>query len=73
VDLDDKTAGELIAAGFVSKLGASKTAEEITAEAAAKKQKKAEEAAIKKGLGTAEEVAALSDEDLRSLFKGAKK
>jgi nucleotide-binding universal stress UspA family protein len=82
VDLDDRTAGELIAAGFVSKTGAPKTAEEIAAEAeaaakkaaeeAAKKRKKAEEAAVKKGLGTAEEIAALSDEDLQSLFKAKK-
>jgi hypothetical protein len=74
VDLDDKTAGELIAAGFVSKPGAPKTAEELAAEseAAAKKRKKAEEAAVKKGLGTAEEIAALSDEDLQSLFKDKK-
>jgi hypothetical protein len=49
-----------------------RTAEEIAAEAAeaaAKKRKKDEAAAVKKGLGTAEEIAALSDEDLQSLFK----
>jgi hypothetical protein len=50
-----------------------KTAEEIAAEAAAKKHQKTEAAAVKKGLGTTEEVAALSDEDLQSLFKAGKK
>jgi 4-hydroxyphenylpyruvate dioxygenase-like putative hemolysin len=47
-------------------------AEAKKAAEAAKKRKKAEESAVKKGLGTAEEIAALSDEDLQSLFKAKK-
>jgi hypothetical protein len=39
-------------------------------EKAAKKRQKAEAAAVKKGLGTAEEVAKLTDEELAKLFKG---
>jgi hypothetical protein len=79
IDINDAEAKKLIAAGHVSKSGASdagnppKTEEEIAAEAARKKREKTEAAAVKKGLGTAEEVAALSDEDLQSLFKAGKK
>jgi hypothetical protein len=41
-------------------------------EKAAEKRAKAEKAAVKKHLGTAEEVAKLTDEELAKLFEGAK-
>jgi hypothetical protein len=70
-------AGEkLVKLGFVEKVGApkapGKTEAEKAAEIAAAKRKKQEEAAVKNGLGTAEEVAKLSDQELQELFKAAK-
>jgi hypothetical protein len=77
---------KLIELGYVEKAGKPSAAQETEKERAAKaaekeaekaakaaeKRKKAEEAAVEKGLGTADEVAQLSDDELQELFKAAK-
>jgi hypothetical protein len=70
-DYEGDAVDKLIEMGFVEKIGGPAKTDEETAKAeAAKKREKAEKAAVKKGLGTAEEVSKLSDQELQELFKG---
>jgi hypothetical protein len=69
IDLPDAEAQRLITLGVAKKPGAPEPPAKTEAEIAAKKRKKMEDAAVKAGLATADEVGKLSDEELFALVK----
>jgi hypothetical protein len=68
-DYEGDAVDKLVEIGFVEKVSFPPPETKTPEQKAAEKRKKAEEAAVKKGLGTAEEVAKLTDQELQELFK----